>query len=214
MSRSIESRTAERIPIQNPVYVILQGGGRLAALAVNISMGGLSLKASGQIPPGSPCEVAIPLPGTGGEGFFARGTVVRSGAGGMAIQFAGMLGPQDLAVFTWAPALADGSILRAYLTYFRVSQGKVPGECERAYGITRRAFHTLSTVSFLACIPAALLPVWLLRADIPVAPYWVKILVSFGYAAFWLMVMQPAIDLTVIRALTRRRHRKGEEPPD
>lgn len=213
MSGTIESRTAKRIPVGNPVNVMVKGKVILAAIAVNISMGGLYLDAAGVLPVGSPCEVAIFLPeGSGSESFVAQGRVVRAGDNGTAIQFAKMLGDQTLDVIaspgspSWAASLA-----RSYANYFKVSQSRIGYDSERLFGVTAKVFRSVSTTTFIACIPAAILPVWAFRASIPAAiPDWAKIVAAFAYGAIWLLVLQPFIDLGVLSLIRRMRPQPSE----
>lgn len=205
MSGTIESRTAKRIPVANRVTVIVKGKVMLAAIAVNISMGGLLLNASEPLPVGSQCEVAIALPeGDGAESFIAQGRIVRAGSNSIAIQFAKMLGDQTLSVITAPSASFGGSLFRSYVNYFKVSQSRIGYDCERIFGVTSKTFRTISTTSFIACIPAAILPVWALRAYIPAVPDWAKIIAAFIYGAIWLLVLQPFIDLAIFKLIKVR----------
>lgn len=209
---STEARAARRIAAGNRVNILVQGRVILAAIAVNISMGGLYLSASAPLPVGSPCEVAIFLPeGSGSEKFLAQGSVVRTAADGMAIQFAKMLGDQTLEVIANPPSpSAWTSLAHAYVSYFKVSQSNIGYDCERVFGITRRTFRAISTTSFLTSIPAAILPVWLLRASIPAIPDWAKIIACFAYGAFWLLLLQPLFDLAVIKLVRSRAARTAQ----
>ena len=210
----IEARTAKRLPAGNRVALVIQGRVILTAIAVNISMGGLYLNAAGAVPVGSPCEVAIyPPDGNETERILAQGRVVRVGEDGMAIQFAKALGDRTLGVLVNPPSLLTGaSWLQSYVNYFKVSQSNVSSDCERVFGITRSTFRTISTVSFIACIPTSILPVWIFRAQIPAIPDWAKIALSFGYGALWLLVLQPFIDLSVIRVIRAKASRSSQTP--
>ncbi|BDU71762.1 PilZ domain-containing protein [Mesoterricola silvestris] len=204
MSGTIESRTAKRIPLGAPVKVLVKGKVILAAIAVNISMGGILLNAAEPLPVGSQCEVSIGLRGgSGADSFQTLGRVVRSGENGTAIQFAKMLGDQTLEVLAQPASESWGSsLVHAYVNYFRVSQSRIGFDSERVFGVTARTFRTVSTISFITCIPAAVLPVWALRAYIPNnIPDWGKILAAFAYGAIWLLVLQPLVDLTIFRTL-------------
>jgi len=205
MTSSGHARATRRIPIGNWVNVLFRGQVVLAALALNISTGGLALYAADPLPLGSPCEVAIFLHnGEDSERYVTRGTVVRNGEQGLAIKFARSLDSKALAVITKS-ALPPVKTLwfQSYRGYFRVSQSRSEGECQRTFGITKRRFHVLTTASFIGCIPASLLPVWLLREHLPAAPYLIKIGLSFLYGAFWLLLLQPLVDLALIRLLRR-----------
>jgi len=211
---SIETRAAKRIPTGNKVKLLSQGRVVLTAIAVNISMGGLYVNAAESLPVGSPCEVAIfPPGGNETESYLAQGRVVRTGENGMAIQFAKLLGDKTLDVLVKpAPLSAGASLMQSYVNYFKVSQSNISSDCERVFGIPRSTFRTISTVSFITCIPTAILPVWLLKAYIPAIPDWTKILLSFCYGALWLLVLQPFIDLGVIRALRAKASRSNQTP--
>jgi hypothetical protein len=187
------------------VNVLFRGQVVLAALASDISMGGLGLKAADALPLGSPCEVAIFLhQGENGERYVTRGTVVRNGEQGLAIRFAHVLDSKALAVIAKSTLPPAKTLwFQSYRDYFRVSQSRSEGECQRTFGISQRRFHVLTTASFLSCIPASLLPVWLLREHLPAVSTLAKIGLSFLYGAFWLLLLQPLVDLTLIRLLRR-----------
>jgi hypothetical protein len=205
MTRSSQARAAKRIPIGNWVNVLFRGQVVLAALASNISPGGLALNAADALPLGSPCEVAIFLhKGENGERYVTQGTVVRNGEEGLAIRFAHVLDSKALAVIAKSTLLPKKTLwFKSYRDYFRVSQSRSEGECRRTFGISRRRFHVLTTTSFLSCIPASLLPVWLLREHLPAVSTLAKIGLSFLYGAIWLLLLQPLVDLTLIRLLRR-----------
>lgn len=203
---TVEARAARRIPVNNRVNLMVHGRIILAAGAANISPGGVFVNAVSALPIGSPCDVAIFIPaGEGSETFTTTGRVVRTGVNGLAIQFSRMLGERTLDVLAESAGHARGaSLLNAYLSYFRVSQDTVGYECERIFGIRRETFRTISTTTFLISIPTAILPVWFLNPYIPPVPNWTKILGCFVYAALWLLVLQPILDLLVIKALKAR----------
>lgn len=208
----IEPRAARRIPAENRVNLFVHGKLIATAVAINISLGGLYLKASTPLPVGSSCEVAISLPkGNGAESVMAQGRVVRTGEVGTAIQFAQMLGEKTLDVIVKPSSPMVGStLLNSYLNYFKVSQSSNSEDCERVFGVSQHTFKTISTASFLTSIPAAILPVWLLRDSIPAIPDWAKIIACFFYAAFWLLVLQPFIDLGMISALRAKASRVNQ----
>jgi hypothetical protein len=183
----------------------------MAALAVNVSLGGLYLDAAPGLPVGSPCDVAIFMPdGSDSGSYVAQGRIVRTGAEGTAIQFASMLGEKTLdAIARPGAGSVAASIGRAYTDYFKVSQSRIGFECERVFGVTRRTFKTVTTASFLTSIPAAILPVYALRAHIPDGMNGLKIVLAFAYGALWLLVLQPFIDLAVLRALKTRAARRS-----
>lgn len=211
MGKGSDARVAERIPVKNRVNLMVKGRVILAAIAVNISMGGLYVDAAATLPVGSPCEVAIFLPNGGaGESFMAQGHIVRSGETGTAIQFNRMLADKTLDVIVHPPgAFATDTLVHAYQSYFKVSQSRTPEDCERAFGIDRRTFKTITTSTFLTSIPAAVLPVWAFRAYIPPIPDWAKIAACFVYGALWLLVLQPGVDLALFRAVKARSHKQG-----
>lgn len=210
MASTIESRTAERIPVRNRVDVLVRGRVILVATAVNISLGGLLLAAAPSLTAGSVCDVAIHSEGSGGESFLASGRVVRTGDNGTAIQFSRMLGEKTLdAIARPEPVTVAGNLLKAYVSYFKVSQSSIGYECERVFGISRRTFKTITTSTFVASIPAAILPVWALRGFIPDMPNWVKIVMCFVYGGAWLLMLQPIIDLGIIRWVRARAARQA-----
>jgi hypothetical protein len=206
MSTTSEARSAIRVHVENAVNVMVKGRTILATIAVNISMGGLFLNAAATLPVGSPCEVAIfPPPGSAGGTLWTQGRIVRTGQSGTAIQFEETLGPSDLMALTSQPAPpARTSLLKAYQAYFAVSQSRIEADCQKAFGISKRTFSTITTASFLTSIPVAILPIWMLRAHIPAVPNPAKIALAFTYAAIWLLVLQPILDLGIIRLVRNR----------
>lgn len=203
---TIEARAARRIPVNNRVNLLVPGRGILAAGAANIGPGGVFVNAVCALPIGSACDVAIfAADGGGTQAFTTTGRIVRAGIDGLAIQFSRMLGPQTLDALAGAAGKSlAGTLVDDYQNYFRVSQGAEGFDCERIFGLPLETFRSISTASFLISIPTAILPVWLFRNDLPPAPNGVKILGCFIYAALWLLVFQPALDLAIIRALRAR----------
>ena len=202
MSMNNDLRSAKRVPVSNRVNLMVKGRVILAPLALNISMGGMLLNAAAALPVGYPCEVAIFLPdGSGRESFVAQGKVVRNTEAGTAIQFANLLPDKALDIITRPLAATSPSLFQSYLSYFKVSQSKSEAYCEQVFGVSKSLFKRVTTISFLTSIPTAILPVWLLRNHMPAIPDWTKIAACFLYGALWLLVLQPVIDLTVIKAL-------------
>lgn len=206
MSTSVEQRTSERIPTKNRVKVVVQGKMVAYSLAVNLSLGGVLLAAAPPLPLGSRCDLALFTPGIqGGQGILAQGTVVRSDAQGTAIQFLEALPPESFRVLARQTAMDTGrSILNAYRDYFRVGQSEGLADCEKLLGVSKHTYRKVFITTFSACIPLAILPVWLLRESIPAAPVWAKISAAFVYGAAWLLLIQPTIDLTAFRFLRQR----------
>ena len=71
-------------------------------------------------------------------------------------------------------------------------------------GVSKGTLRTVFLTTFSTCIPAAILPVWLYRAAIPAIPGWEKVLLSFAYGAVWLGLIQPTVDVLVLRMLRTR----------
>lgn len=85
---TIEQRQYPRVPIAYRVKVVTPD--RIIAFpkAINISMGGILIGGQDRLPVGTACGVAILLEeAEAGRRVVTRGTVVRSDATGMAIQF-------------------------------------------------------------------------------------------------------------------------------
>jgi hypothetical protein len=211
MNSATDLRASERIPIAHRVKVVPKGRMAALAVAVNISLGGMLLSAAPALPVGSSCDVSILVPGSGmGETIRATGTVVRSDAHGTAIRFAQDLRPEVVRTVTQA----HGSwrtlpILRAYADYFQVSHSEDKTDCEALLGVSKSTLRTVFLTTYSICIPTAILPVWLYRAAIPAIPSWEKIALSFAYGAIWLGLIQPTVDVLVLRLL---RSRKAEAP--
>ena len=206
MSTSRDQRTFERIPFSKKVKVVSMGRMAAYAMAINIGMGGVLLHSATPLPVGSQCQVAIPMPkGEGIKHMMAEGTVVRSDAGGTAVKFMQTLDPStfDTIIHTVGPS--HSSILASYRAYFQVTRSQNLDQVEKLLGVSKRAYQTTFCITFISCISAAILPVWLFQSSIPAFPNWVKVVLCFGYGAVWLAVIQPSIDLTVFHFL-RQRH--------
>ncbi len=205
MNKHEDLRASKRVPISSEVRVEFKDKAARYALAINISMGGLLLSAAPSLPVGSPCRVAIVPPGESGKKIMMEGTVVRSDANGVAVQFANALERNAYEAFARpTSAMAGNSLLNSYKSYFQVSQSKNHEGCEQLLGVTPKTFKTVFLSSFASCIPLAILPVVAFKSSIPDAPNMVKIAAAFGYAAIWFGVIQPSIDLTVFRILRNR----------
>lgn len=204
-----DQRTHERIPFSQKVKVVSMG--RIAAytVAINIGMGGVLLRSATNLPVGTQCRVAIPVPdGDGTRPLLAEGLVVRSDEGGTAVKFLSLI---EQTSFHSLAAQAEGSLLRSilgsYQAYFQVSRNQDLADCEKLLGVTKRQFRTTFYITFFSCISLAILSVWLYRPSMPAAPNWLKIVLSFAYGTVWLGAIQPTIDLTVFRVLRLRRAR-------
>ncbi len=206
MSNPAEQRTSERIPTRNRVKVIAQGKLVAYSLAVNLSLGGVLLDAAPVLPVGSRCELALFTSGThAARGILTAGTVVRSDAQGTAIQFLETLAPGNFQALARQSEMSRlRSIFNAYGAYYRVGQSDRYADCERLLGVSKRTYRTVFLTSFSACIPLAILPVWLLKDSLPPAPVWAKISAAFLYGATWLLLIQPTIDLTAFRFLRQK----------
>jgi hypothetical protein len=205
-----DNRTAKRIPLATGVDLRVQGRSEASGRSVNLSMGGLFLTPGGLLPVGSACEVAIALPAGSGRGIVvAEGTVVRSGNAGTAIRFMRSLGEKAFGVLAGSPPhRPDLSWLDRYQAYFRAGQGKAGVDFLETFGVSRRTFLRVSAVTFILCIACALLVAWLSRAWIVLLPAWAQVVGALVYGMAWLLVLQPAVDLAVIRLLHRGRNRQ------
>ncbi len=200
-------RASERIPIEHRVKVVPRGRTAALAFAVNISLGGMLLGAgAAPLPVGTSCDVAILVPGSKlGQAIKATGTVVRSDAKGTAIRFGQTLDPKVVqTVVRTGGSWRNLSLVRAYEDYFQVSQSEDRTDCEALLGVSKGTLRTVFLTTFSTCIPAAILPVWLYRAAIPAIPTWEKVLLSFAYGAVWLGIIQPTLDVLVLRVLRTR----------
>lgn len=209
MNLTIEHRAFERVPIEGQVRVTADGR-KVPAVAINLSMGGLLLGAAAPLPVGSSCGLALSLPGRlDGEPVLAEGTVIRSDAKGMAIQFATALdrGRFETLLRRWRIAAGEGWI-GSFINYFRVSQNAGYAGCEQLLGVDRATFRKVFLCTFCSIIPIAVLPVWLLRSAIPPGANAVKILLSFAYGLLWLGVIQPVVDLSIFRLQKRRKRQE------
>ncbi|NWJ42540.1 MAG: hypothetical protein HXX12_16380 [Geothrix sp.] len=140
-----------------------------------------------------------------GERILVEGTVIRSDAHGTAVRFARELEGRTLeALARQVDAMPGGSFARSYLDYFKVSQNRNFEGSETLLGVSSRVFRTVFLASFSVCIPLSIVPVWLIKNDISFLPDWLKIILSFGYAAIWFAIIQPFGDLLVIRMLRKR----------
>jgi hypothetical protein len=205
MSPAFNQRTFERIPFKQKVNVVSMGRMVAYAMAINIGMGGVLLRSASHLPVGSQCRLT--LPAEGGEGsrpFEAEGTVVRSDAEGTAVRFSSTLDQNRFQTLFRQSAGAQSSILASYQAYFRVSMNQDLADCEKLLGVSKQTFKTSFYVSFFSCISLAIIPVWIFRNSIPASPNWIRVLLSFGYGAIWLAVIQPSIDLTVFHFVKQR----------
>ncbi|MBK9796371.1 MAG: PilZ domain-containing protein [Holophagaceae bacterium] len=206
MSPFDDSRTCGRIPIAQPVQLVPRGRSATYALVLNISLGGLLLSAAPSLPVGSPCKLVIPPAGdTIGAKILVEGTVIRNDSHGMAIRFANQLEGSTFEAIARQPAMSlMSSIAAAYLNYFKVSQNKNFQGSQELLGVSPSVFRRVFLTSFTLCIPLAILPVWVLKDSMYMIPDWLKIMMSFGYAAVWFAVIQPLVDLSVFRVISKR----------
>lgn len=206
MSSATDLRASERIPIGHRVKVVPKGRSAALAIAVNISLGGMLLGAAPALPVGTSCDVSILMPGALGQAIKTTGTVVRSDAHGTAIRFAQALQPEVVQTV----AHTQGSwrtmpLVRAYVDYFQVSHSEDQTDCEALLGVSKGMLRTVFLTTFSISIPTAILPVWLYRAAIPDIPSWEKVAISFAYGAVWLGIIQPTMDVIVLKILRSRR---------
>lgn len=206
MQRPIDLRASERIPTKSPVQIRANGRKAMMALAINISLGGVLLHATPSLPVGSTCALAIhQAEGIKGSQVVTEGVVVRSDASGTAIRFSKPLDQQAIESLVSTSALPPKtSLLGAYRNYFKVSRSQNLEGCEELLGVTKQQFRTVFYTTFCTCIPLAILPVWLYRADIPAGSNLLKIGASFAYGTAWLAVIQPTMDLITFKVLRSR----------
>jgi PilZ domain len=208
MSSPQDLRAFERVPVNHEVKITSTGRFSARAMATNLSMGGILLAASGALPIGSHCEVAIQLPDrTSLDPIQATGRVVRSDLQGVAIQFSRPLEPKSFEVLTKTlPVWSRIAVFKAYSDYFRVSLSENYENCETLLGVSKQTFRSVFLASFFTCILAAVIPVWFLRQSFHGIPVWGRILGSFGYGILWLGAIQPTVDVLAFRFLRHRAH--------
>jgi len=206
MSSSKDFRAFERVPLNHEVKVTSTGRFSARAMAVNLSLGGILLAAPGALAVGSPCEVALQMPGGNAlDPITATGRIVRSDAGGTAIQFSKPLEQAHFEAITRSSgAWSKIPLLKAYGDYFRVSMSTDYANCETLLGVSKQTFRTVFLASFFTCILAAILPVWFLRQSFFGLPIWSRILGAFVYGAVWLGAVQPTVDVLTFRVLRAR----------
>jgi len=200
LSPATEHRIYDRLPSQNKVKI--KGPGRLAlyAIAINLSLGGVLLNATPGLPVGSQCQVA--LSDGSAQPVLAQGTVVRSDTQGTAIRFASVL-PSDQLQDLVAHGRPDPSLLDAYRSYFQVGRNEDNAGCERLLGVTPTTFRRVFYTTFSASLPAAVLPVWFMRAAIQPFPLAAKVVACFLYGALWYFLLQPTLDVAILRLLRK-----------
>lgn len=206
VNASKNQRVSERIPVSQRVKVLYKGRMMAYAMSINIGSGGVLLASGAILPVGSSCNLAILLPEREGlKRITAEGLVVRSDATGTAVRFLSALEGENLETLSKRSlAPIHQSILDAYKAYFSVSKNKDLADCEKLLGVSKQTFRTSFYISFFSCISLSILPVWLFRGAISIAPNWAIIALSFGYGAFWLAVIQPSVDLAVFHFLRQK----------
>lgn len=207
MNTNKDLRECRRIPIAQQVRVIARGRAALYAVAVNISLSGIRLCAASPLPVGSTCTLGLPPDGVkNGQEILVEGTVIRSDSDGVAVRFQHKLGESMYDLFA-EPArvhFTETSLATTYLNYLKVSQDRNHEGAPRLFGVSPSHFRRVSITTFCTCIPLAILPVWLLRESIPEVATWIKVSASFIYAALWLGVIQPTMDLSAFRIARSR----------
>ncbi len=115
MTSPTDSRQHPRIPMAHEVKLVAEDRIIACPRALNLSLGGILVEGVAGLPVGSDCGVAILLVnGDPGRRVVARGTVVRSDAQGVAIDFSRSLDPlsrralQMLIQSLEAPGEGDG----------------------------------------------------------------------------------------------------------
>lgn len=201
MNPQADKRASQRIPFRHRMRVLANGRMVATVLAVNLSMGGMLLSAGPSAPVGSTLEVALP----GAEAGSIRGTVVRSDAQGIAVQFAQALEASTFQSLTTAqePGWIASAVL-AYKQYFQASQSQQDAVYQRLLGIDRAQFKRIFYATFFSCAALAVLSVWAFRGLVSAYSNPVKIGLAFAMAGIWLMAIQPTLDLAVIRFFRRR----------
>ena len=199
MRHAEEHRSSARISIGN--LVRLSSNGRVIAtvVAMNLSLGGILLKAQSPLPVGSPIEVSVLSSEGGAESLHAMGKVIRSGTAGTAVQFSTALAPASLEAVV---APATSTLVGAYRAYFEASQSL--DKCEALLGVTEAQFRKVFYATFSGSLVTSVLSVWLLRASIPPYPNAVKIILAFIYGAAWLLLLQPALDIAIFRRMRKK----------
>jgi len=212
MTRNDDVRSSARIPITRWVQVIGKGRAASYALAINISMGGLLLGAGPALPVGSTLKLAIPSGDGEKKNLMVEGLIIRTDTNGTAVKFLNQLEYKAYETFS---NLRSGSLgqglVRSYTNYFKVSQNRNYEGCEQLFGVSTQTFRRILVATFSASVPLAVLPVWGLKASIQAVPVWMKIVACFGYAALWFALIQPFMDLALLR-ISRSRNAKAVVP--
>jgi hypothetical protein len=203
VSSSPNRRVFERVPAEGEIKIKGKGRMGIYAVVLNLSLGGVLLSATPAMPVGSQWEVQIR--NTASQKVDAVGTVVRSDAGGTALKFSKELTTSTLQALTSSKGGRGGGVLSAYMTYFQVGRNEDNAGCEQLLGVSRKTYRTVFYSTFFSCIPTAVLPVWIMRASIYPLPVWLKIVLSFGYGALWLLILQPTLDLAALQVIRRTR---------
>lgn len=208
MPPAFEHRAHTRIPVQARIKVGM-GKGRLAAyaIAINLSLGGVLLSATPALTVGSTCHLT--LFGAGGNPVTTSGKVIRSDGSGTAVQFVSNLAPE-----VCQSIVDDGhgrlrGLFAAYVNCLQVGRNPDNAGCERLLGVSKRTFRTVFYATFAGSLPLAILPVWWMRDVIQPFAAWEKILASFVYGFLWMLVLQPGIELGLLRFFRGRRPLAG-----
>ena len=173
------------------------------AIAVNLSLGGVLLNATPALAVGS--KVQVTLFDSQEHTVATQGTVVRSDGSGTAVSFAKVLAPDNFQALVAHAGPIRNALVDAYLTYFQVGRNEDNAGCERLLGVSRKTFKTVFYTTFTASLPAAILPVWYMRAAIQAFPVWEKILACFIYGALWYLLIQPTLDLAILHFLRKKK---------
>jgi len=202
MDKLDDLRASKRIHIASPVEVATADReAQQRAVAVNVSMGGLLLCPTPSLAVGSACRLAFHPSGEDeAKDILVEGTVIRKGPQGAAIRFARQLDHRTFeAVAKPNGRTAGRSVLRHYQDYFRVSQQKDHASAEHLLHVSPHRFRSICLTTLLVSIPVATIPVWAVRDSISMVPVWLKVSLSFVYAAAWLFLIQPSVDLLIFR---------------
>jgi len=206
MPTLVNLRASDRIPVSNRVNMAPKGRIAFVALAINLSLGGVLLRATPSLPVGSPCELTIhSMKGKDGQRVVREGTVIRNNATGTAIQFSKPLEEKTFNALTGSTDMVNAdSIVNRFLIYFRIGNTKGYPDCEKLLGVTKKQYRTVFLSTFFLGIPLSVLPVWAFYDAIVLFPDSIKIGGSITYGFLLFGVVQPIVDLTIFKIIKHR----------
>jgi len=99
------------------------------------------------------------------------------------------------------PQCTAGGRLAAY---WQVSRSAAHAGAEPLLGISGRSFRRVFLGTFSGSMLGAVLSAWLLRRHLPPGPAWARVAAALACAGIWLVLVQPLLDLVIIKVLGTR----------